>query len=74
MSGADTDFGSALEEKPSEFFASAAGTGGQHDGQAIIPVGDHYRAWCTCGEWDIEVPTEDEGLHLARVHTGSVPA
>jgi hypothetical protein len=64
---------SALDEKPSEFFTSA-GPGGYHDGQAIVPEGDHYRCWCSCGEWQIEAPTEAEGLHLARVHTGSVPA
>jgi hypothetical protein len=51
-----------------------ASTGGYHDGQAIIPEGDHYKCWCSCGEWQIEAPTEAEGLHLARVHTGSVPA
>jgi hypothetical protein len=65
---------SALGEKPSEFFASVALSEGQHDGQAIIPEGDHYRCWCTCGEWAAEAPTEAAGLHLARVHTGSVPA
>ena len=26
------------------------------------------------GEWLVEAPTEEEGLHLARLHTGSVPA
>ena len=49
-------------------------TGGHHDGQAIVPEGDHYKCWCSCGEWQIEAPTEAQGLHLARVHTGSVPA
>jgi hypothetical protein len=70
----DTDEESALDEKPSEFFTSMASTGGRHDGQAIVPEGDHYRCWCSCGEWQIEAPTEAQGLHLARVHTGSVPA
>ena len=63
---------SALDEKPSEFFTS--GAGGHHDGQAIVPEGNHYRCWCSCGEWQIEAPTEAQGLRLARVHTGSVPA
>jgi len=62
---------SALDEKPSEFFTSA-GAGGYHDGQAIVPEGDHYKCWCSCAEWQIEAPTEAQGLHLARVHTGSV--
>jgi len=68
---------SALDEKPSEFFTSGAGSygaGSYHDGQAIVPEGDHYRCRCSCGEWQIEAPTEAQGLHLARVHTGSVPA
>jgi len=65
---------SALDEKPSEFFTSGAEAGGHHDGQAIVPEGDHYRCWCSCGEWQIEAPTEAAGLHLARVHTGSAPA
>jgi hypothetical protein len=63
---------SAFDEKPSEFLASVALSGGRHDGQAIIPEGDHYRCWCTCGEWAAEAPTEAEGLRLARAHTGSV--
>jgi hypothetical protein len=67
----DADEESALDEKPSEFFTSS---GGYHDGQAIVPEGDHYKCWCSCGDWLIEAPTEEQGLHLARVHTGSGPA
>ena len=74
MSDLDAPAESAFDEKPSEFFASVALSGGRHDGQAIIPEGDHYRCWCTCGEWAAEAPTEAEGLRLARGHTGSVPA
>jgi len=68
--GAQTE--SAFDEKPSEFFASVARGGGWHDGQAVVPVGDRYHCWCTCGEWAVEAPTEAEGLRLARVHTGSI--
>jgi hypothetical protein len=74
MSDLDPSTESAFGEKPSEFFASVVLGGGRHDGQAIIPEGDHYQCWCTCGEWVAEAPTEAEALHLARVHTGSVPA
>ena len=63
---------SALDEKPSEFF-TGAGAGGYHDGQAIVPEGDHYRCWCSCGEWQIEAPTEAQGLHLARVTPAACP-
>jgi len=69
----DTHEESALDEKPSEFFTSIASTGGHHDGQAIVPDGDHYKCWCSCGEWQAEAPDEEEGLRLARVHTGSLP-
>ena len=62
---------SPLDEKPSEFLASIGITGGEHDGQAIVPEGDHYKCWCSCGEWLVEAPTEAAGLHLARLHTGS---
>lgn len=71
MSGTGEE--SALDEKPSEFFTSTASAGSRHDGQAIVPEGDHYKCWCSCGDWVIEALTEAQGLHLARVHTGSVP-
>jgi len=67
---------SALHEKPLEFITSIANSGGYCDGQAILPYegGDGYYAFCACGEWRVEAPTQEEALHLARVHTGSVPA
>lgn len=68
------DYESALEEKPLEFLTSIANSGGACDGQAIVPEGDHYRCWCSCGEWAIEAPSQQAGLRLARLHTGSVPA
>ncbi|GAA3137897.1 hypothetical protein [Rhodococcus sp. (in: high G+C Gram-positive bacteria)] len=67
------DYESALEEKPLEFMMSIANSGGSCDGQGIIPDGDHYACWCTCGEWNIEAPDQHEGLRLARIHTGSIP-
>jgi hypothetical protein len=69
---ADDD--NALHEKPLEFLTSIANTGGSCDGQAILPDNGHYRASCSCGNWDIEVDDPDEGLRLARAHTGSAPA
>ncbi|KXF49248.1 hypothetical protein AXA44_25330 [Rhodococcus sp. SC4] len=68
----DADYDSALEEKPLEFMASIANTGGSCDGQGIIPDGDHYTCWCSCGEWNVEAPDQHEGLRLARLHTGSI--
>lgn len=64
----------ALNEKPSEFFQSLSTTGGYCDGQAVLPEGDHYIAVCSCGQWEAEAPTQQEGLHLCRVHTGNATA
>ncbi|MFI7667646.1 hypothetical protein [Nocardia sp. NPDC049526] len=69
----DHEYESALEEKPLEFLTSIANSGGSCDGQAIVPDGEHYRCWCSCGEWTIQAPTQREGLRLARAHTGSTP-
>ncbi|MCD4533003.1 hypothetical protein LRP67_02765 [Nocardioides sp. cx-169] len=70
----DEGYDSALEEKPLEFLTSIANSGGTCDGQAVIPDGERYRCWCSCGEWSVEADSQAEGLHLARVHTGSLPA
>lgn len=69
-----SDDDNSLYEKPLEFLQSIANTGGYCDGQAILPDGDHYTCWCSCGNWAIEAPSTAAGLHAARVHTGSVPA
>lgn len=74
MADSDDHEDNGLYEQPLEFLTSIANSGGFHDGQAIVPEGDHYRCFCSCGEWNIEAPSNEEGLHLARVHTGSVPA
>jgi hypothetical protein len=72
----DSDDDNSLYEKPLEFLQSIANTGGYCDGQAIIPDDDanDYDCWCSCGQWRIRAATTEEGLHAARVHTGSVPA
>lgn len=70
----DHDEDNSLHEKPLEFMQSIANTGGWCDGQAIIPDGDDYHCWCSCGGWEIRASSTEEGLHAARVHTGSVPA
>jgi len=68
------DYESALEEKPLEFLVSVANSGGSCDGQAVVPEGDRYRCWCSCTEWNIEAPTQAEGLRLARLHTSAAGA
>ncbi|BBZ70382.1 hypothetical protein [Mycobacterium paraseoulense] len=64
---------SALHEKPLEFLTSIANTGGDCDGQVILPDNGHFRAWCTCGNWSVEVDDSQEGLRLARIHTRHTP-
>ena len=71
---ADPTYESALEEKPLEFLAGIANSGGSCDGQAVIPDGNHYRCWCSCGVWTAEAPSQPEGLRLARLHTATSPA
>jgi hypothetical protein len=66
---ADDD--NALHEKPLEFLASIANTGGSCDGQSILPENGHFRASCSCGNWSIEVDDPQEGLKLARAHTSN---
>ncbi|WP_063041616.1 hypothetical protein [Nocardia pseudovaccinii] len=63
---------SGLNEKPLEFFMAIANTGGWHDGQAVLPEGDHYRVFCTCGEWEVQASSQEDGLRQARIHTGSI--
>ena len=70
----DLDEDNSLHEKPLEFIQSIANTGGWCDGQAIVPDGDGYLCWCSCGNWTIRAASKEEGLHAARVHTGSVTA
>ncbi|MEO3822729.1 hypothetical protein [Actinomadura sp. B10D3] len=66
----------ALHEKPLEFMTSIANSGGHCDGQAVLPHENRtgYYAFCSCGDWRVDVETQEDGLHLARVHTGSVQA
>jgi hypothetical protein len=60
---------SVLYDLPTEFFADMAAASGFCDAQSILPVEGRYLCHCTCGRWDVEAPTRDEGLALARVHT-----
>ncbi|MEB3031876.1 hypothetical protein [[Mycobacterium] nativiensis] len=67
------DYESPLEETPLEFLTSIANSGGdhgvEHAGQAVVPEGDHYRCWCSCGRWSITARDQEQGLAAARAHT-----
>ncbi|MFF7944653.1 hypothetical protein ACFZC5_33530 [Nocardia gamkensis] len=65
---------SSLHEKPQEFLTSIADTGGDCDGQAILPDNGRYRCFCTCGDWAVEADSAQEGLRQARIHTGATTA
>lgn len=67
-----SDDDSSLHEKPLEFIASIANTGGECDGQAILPEDGRYRCFCSCGNWTLETDDKQEGLRQARIHTGSL--
>jgi hypothetical protein len=62
---------SVLYDLPGEFLAhmAASARGGTCDAQSILPRGGRYACHCTCGRWDVEVSTSDEGVRLARQHT-----
>lgn len=62
---------SSLHEKPAEFWTAMGQARGTCDAQAILPEDDHYEASCSCGVWRVQAPTRDDGLALARQHTGS---
>lgn len=67
-----SDHESALHEKPLEFLTGIANTGGDCDGQAILPVDGRYECSCSCGNWALRTDDPQEGLRQARIHTGSL--
>jgi hypothetical protein len=67
----ETTEDSVLYDTPLEFVASAI----QRDecaAQSVIPRGDGtYACGCSCERWEATAPSLEEGLRLARAHTGS---
>lgn len=61
---------SVLHDSPLEFMQGAANSG-ECVAQSVIPNGlGAYHVACCCGAWDDEAPTREEGLRMAREHTG----
>jgi hypothetical protein len=61
---------SVLYDLPGEFVADMAVSGdGTCDAQSILPRDGVYVCHCTCGGWDVEAVSSEEGLRLARLHT-----
>jgi hypothetical protein len=61
-----------LFDFPSEFLTSLTTADGVCEAQSILPEGDHYLGHCTCGRWDVIAASQDEGVEMARRHTGSL--
>lgn len=62
-----------LFESPLDFMTPTEHSEGFFcDGQAVLPEGNEFRVICTCDEWSADVRTTEEGLELARRHTGSI--
>lgn len=58
-------------DSPMEYLSGMANADGYCIGQSILPIAGGYRCHCSCGNWDVDVLTEQEGLRLARQHTAT---
>jgi hypothetical protein len=61
-----------MYDSPTEFLHAVAQHAGLCVAQSVIPDADGtYRCACSCEQWEVTVPDREEGLRLARLHTGS---
>ncbi|MCM3921295.1 hypothetical protein ND748_06340 [Frankia sp. AiPs1] len=61
-----------MYDSPTEFLHEAANSGDQCVAQSVRPNDDGtFDVSCSCGRWTASAPAMEEGLRLARVHTGS---
>lgn len=64
-----------MYDSPTEFLNEVAEHHGACVAQSVIPTAEgDYRCACSCENWEISAPTREEGLRLARIHTGSLEA
>ena len=56
-----------MNESPQELLQEA--TPGYCDVQSFVPVEGGYAGHCTCGQWDVVMPTQEEAHALAVEHT-----
>ncbi|MFE9096766.1 hypothetical protein [Streptomyces sp. NPDC007264] len=60
-----------MYDSPLEFMQEAR-LSGECVAQSVIPRGDGtYVCACSCEQWETIAPGREEGLRLARRHTGS---
>jgi hypothetical protein len=63
---------SIMYDTPLEFVTGALQRQDECAAQSVIPRGDgSYACGCSCERWETTAPSIDEGLRLARQHTGS---
>ncbi len=61
-----------MYDSPTEFLHEAASSGNACVAQSVIPQADGgYVCACSCENWRVIAPSREEGLRLARKHTGS---
>jgi hypothetical protein len=62
---------SIMYDTPLEFVSSAIQRQGECAAQSVIPRDDGtYACACSCDKWEATAPSLEEGLRLARAHTG----
>jgi hypothetical protein len=63
---------SVLYDTPLEFVSGAIQRHDECAAQSVIPRGDGtYACGCSCDRWEATAPSLEEGLALARQHTGT---
>ena len=64
---------SLMYDSPTDFLHEVAQHSGLCVAQSVIPGEDGtYRCACSCEQWEVSAPSREEGLRLARRHTGSL--
>jgi hypothetical protein len=61
-----------MHDSPTEFLHDVTNSDGRCVAQSVIPRDDgSYVCACSCERWETVAPSREEGLRLARMHTGS---
>ena len=64
---------SILYDSPTEFLHEVAEKKGECVAQSVIPLEPgKYVCACSCETWEVVAPTREDGLAMARRHTGSL--
>jgi hypothetical protein len=64
-----------MYDTPLEFMSEVAEHSGTCIAQSVIPLdAGGFRCACSCERWEVVAPDREEGLRLARVHTGAEAA